>query len=151
MKEKPHRPATKAPVPLTPARKKKFISLLASNGGIVKYASQDLGIGSRTLYMHRKSDRAFGQQWDEAVAEGTMQLVTEAHRRALDGSDALLMFLLKGRQPEIFRERHDFRHSGSIKTGAADFDEAELAAIARTGSAGTTTEEESVPALPDLH
>lgn len=38
-------------------------------------------------------------------------------------SDTLLIFLLKGARPEVYRERADVRHSGKIDVSALSDDE----------------------------
>ncbi len=81
-------------------------------------------------YNWRKGDEAFATAWDEALDAGTDALEDEAVRRAHEGveepvfyqgeevarvrkySDNLLMFLLKGRRPERFRERTEISGPG---------------------------------------
>ena len=77
------------------------------------------------MYHYRQTDEEFGAAWDEALEEGTDRLEDEARRRAVEGceenvyyqgkiidtkrnySDTLLIFLLKGRRPEKYRERFE--------------------------------------------
>ena len=79
------------------------------------------------VYQHRASDEAFRACWDRAVERGTDLLEQEAVRRAYHGtekpvfykgeqcgtvqeySDTLLMFMLRGRKPETYRDKE---HSG---------------------------------------
>lgn len=81
-----------------------FIAALAS-GATVAEACAAAGIGRRTAYDHRRRDEAFALRWADAVEEGTEALEREAIRRAMEGSDTLLIFLLKARRPNVYRDR----------------------------------------------
>lgn len=74
-------------------------------GQTITAASETAGICRRTAYNWRESDKEFAEAWDDAIETGTEKLETEATRRALEGSDTLLIFLLKARRPKIYRER----------------------------------------------
>ncbi len=96
--------------------------------GIITAAAQAVRVDRRTILNWRKRDRKFSAAFVEADAQASEVLETEARRRAVDGveepiirdgqvvgtvrrySDTLLIFLLKGRKPEMYRER--FEHSG---------------------------------------
>ena len=66
-------------------------------------AGRTAGVGRSTVYLWRREDPEFAQKWDDAVADGIDLLEDEARRRALEGSDKLLMFLLERRRPEVDR------------------------------------------------
>lgn len=107
----------------TNAKQDKLLALIA-DGHTVTHAAREVGVGRRTVYDHRDDDPAFAVAFDQAVEEGGEILEQEARRRAVDGttkpvyqggvrvgqvqeySDTLLIFLLKGRFPEKYRERH---------------------------------------------
>ena len=73
----------------------------------------------------RRSDASFALRWREAEALAIERMEFEADRRAVDGvdrpvfyqgercgeireySDSLLVFRLKAKRPEVYRERHD--------------------------------------------
>lgn len=115
----------------TADRKERFLAIL-TEGGSVKLAAGKAKIGRRTAYEWREKDAAFAAAWDEAVEAGTDALEDEALRRARDGvdepvsyqgeqcglvrkySDTLLIFMLKARRPEKFKERTSTEHSGSV-------------------------------------
>ena len=66
----------------------------------------------------RDADESFREALDEARERGTQYLEDAALERATDldrPSDALLMFLLKSRRPEVYRERVDVRASGKVE------------------------------------
>lgn len=95
-------------------------------------ASAKSKLPRRTAYDWRNADEEFAKQWDEAVEAGTDALEDEAKRRAQFGvskpvfhkghicghiqefSDTLLMFTLKARRPEKFRENMKLEVSGTI-------------------------------------
>lgn len=109
-------------------------------GGTVADAAKAAVINRATAYRWREADKKFADAWDDAIEEGTDALEKEAIRRAVEGvrepviyqgkfstvtdpntgeetpltvrkySDSLLMFMLKGRRPEKFKDRHE--HTG---------------------------------------
>ena len=108
----------------TPEKEDRFIEALRNGSGVVLDACQEIGIGRRTAYEWREADPDFRARWEEAVEESTDRLEKEAYRRAHDGcekpiyhqgaecgrvkeySDTLLIFLMKGRRPEKYRDRY---------------------------------------------
>lgn len=109
----------------------KFIDHLR-NGGTVAAACGLAVVGRATAYRHRQKDETFAVAWADAEEESTERLEEEAFYRAVKGvekpihyegrridfvreySDTLLIFLLKARKPETYRDRIDHRHSGGI-------------------------------------
>ena len=92
-----------------------------------------VGVPRRTAYNWRGADDEFAMKWDEAVGLGTDALEDEAIRRACEGveepvfyqgkqvgsvrrySDTLLIFMLKARRPEKYRERVEPAPKGSVR------------------------------------
>lgn len=107
----------------------KFLATLAKTGN-VSAAAKAAKIHRDTAYQHRTDDEAFRKAWALAQEESADELEAEARRRAMKGtkkpvyqqgklvghvqeySDTLLIFLLKGNNPEKFRERSSVEHSG---------------------------------------
>ena len=89
---------------VTSQKKAKFLSELAK-GKTVTGAAGIATVSARQLYRIRKDNEAFAAQWDEAVDSGTEFLEDVARKRAVDGSDTMLIFLLKGRKPATYRDR----------------------------------------------
>lgn len=89
---------------LTPEKKEQFLDVL-SDGSSVTAAAKAIGISRTCVYEHRVEDKAFASAWDDAVEAGTDALEDEAVLRAKNSSDTLLIFLLKGRRPEKFKDR----------------------------------------------
>src|SRR5262249_906090 len=82
---------------------KAFLAALESTGSVTQ-AAEAAKISRTFAYHDRKSDPEFRAQWEDAIERGADALVDEARRRAFAGSDVLLMFLLKGLQPQRWRE-----------------------------------------------
>ena len=87
----------------TPGRRRKFLQSLRECG-CVSEAAQVSGIGRNAVYEWRRNDRWFAEEWEAALKEAADTLEDEARRRAMESSDRLLMFLLKGLRPEKYRE-----------------------------------------------
>jgi hypothetical protein len=111
------------------SRRKRFLEALAA-GSSITAAARAAGVDRRTPYKWRDSDPAFDEEWVSHLEAGTDALEDEARRRAVEGvkrpiyhagkrvgvvvehSDQLMMFLLKARRPEKYRERQAIEHSG---------------------------------------
>lgn len=120
--------------------KKRFLEEFGQTG-IISHAAETVGIDRHTVYYWQEHDEVFAQAYKQAELRSTEVLETEARRRALDGvdkhrrvydnrgnlideytettySDTLLIFLLKARAPEKYRERHDITTGGQPLTAA---------------------------------
>lgn len=108
-----------------------FLDALAKCG-VITYAAQIVGVDRSTVYRHRDANPEFAAAWDDAIETSTDLIEREVFRRAVEGvtepvvsagkhvvdvqrySDRLAEFLLRARRPEIYRERAELHHSGSI-------------------------------------
>ena len=106
----------------TPEKQAAFLDALAETCS-VKRACWASDVSRTTAYRWRGSDPDFAARWDEARMRSADLLHDEAVRRAIEGieepvyhagkcidtvrkySDALLMFLLKGAKPEVYKDR----------------------------------------------
>lgn len=113
----------------TAVLKSRFLESYAELGNI-KAAAKAASVGRRSHYEWLKADEAYAANFAEAQAEAIDTLEREARRRAVEGvlepvyqvgekvgtirkfSDTLLIFLLKGAKPDVYRER--FEHSGGL-------------------------------------
>ena len=81
------------------------------------------GIRPATHYSRLARDPGYRQAFEEAQQQVIGLLEDKAFRRALAGSDELLIFLLRGWLPARYQEHTIHEHSGSITvseaTGAA--------------------------------
>ncbi len=118
----------------TEQMKKRFLDEF-SEVGIISRAAEAAGVGRTTVYDWQEHDDQFAYAFRQAEIRSTEVLESEARRRAVDGvekhrrvydnrgnlideyvettySDTLLIFLLKARSPEKYRERHDITTGG---------------------------------------
>jgi hypothetical protein len=113
--------------------KKKFLEAFRRHGNVT-WAAKEAGLPYRTApYEWQEHDDQFAAAFRDAEIEATEVLEAEAYRRGHDGvdepvfhqgvavgavrkySDTLLIFMLKARNPEKYRDRHDVKHSGEVK------------------------------------
>ncbi len=72
------------------------------NSANVRASALMAGISRKTAYDHRKRSTKFRDEWDEAMEDACDVLEAEARRRAVGGSDTLLIFLLKSHRPQRY-------------------------------------------------
>jgi len=110
----------------TTKKVQKFFDSLAS-GNSVTTAARQIGISRRTAYDWRAANDKFRQEWDDAVEQGIDALEEEAVRRALNNSDTMLIFLLKGNRSEKYKEKWQGELAGK-GGGPIEFSDTERAA-----------------------
>ena len=66
------------------------------------------------VYQERDANPEFALAWDEAKDEAVELLEAVCRKRAINGSDILMMFLLKAARPETYRDRQDVNLKGTI-------------------------------------
>ena len=116
----------------TAQKKAAFLDALRSNGGMVLAAADSVALTRTTMYEWRNKDPEFKAAWEQAILESTIVLEQEAIRRATKGvtedvyhkgevvgqqirySDNLLMFTMKAREPDKYRERSEVKHTGEV-------------------------------------
>jgi hypothetical protein len=110
-----------AETPETPKKvwKPDFLEALRETATVTE-ACRVAGIGRATAYRARQQDEAFAVAWADVEEESTETLESVAVQRAKDGSDTLMIFLLKSRRPQKYRENVKIEHGGEIRT---DLDE----------------------------
>jgi hypothetical protein len=74
------------------------------NSGNVREAAEAAGVDRSTPYRTAERDPAFAAKWTAAGEDAADVLEFEARRRALAGSDALLMSLLRAFRPDRYGE-----------------------------------------------
>lgn len=100
-------------------------------GGHVLNAAQVAGVTRQAAYKARQADEKFAVAWADAIEEATETLERVALRRATVGtkrpvfyqgkvvgsisevSDTLLIFLLKARRPDVYRDNATLQHEHS--------------------------------------
>jgi len=87
-------------------KKRAMLSALSQTGN-VSAAARAAGIARRTHYDWLASDPSYGPAVDQAMEEAADVLEAVARKRAIVGSDLLLIFLLKAIRPAKFRDRYE--------------------------------------------
>jgi hypothetical protein len=130
------------PVPWNKGRKVRPVSEKAradflaglADGQTVGRAAQRAGRDPRRFYELRNGDESFSVEWAEALEQGTQLIEDELRQRAVEGwsealeeyrdgqlvrvtktrrySPALLIFLLKSRRPDVYRDSAVVRVTG---------------------------------------
>ena len=103
----------------TPQNELAFIDGLA-NSLSVTGAAKNAGLCVRTLYQWREKDAAFAKRWADSVEAGTDTLEDIATERAKDKSDLLMIFLMKARRPEKYRDNHPEEKKPDVDSDLAD-------------------------------
>ena len=116
----------------TPKKDDAFFAALAA-GLTVSAACGAAGYKRRRVYQWRADDEEFADRFREADEEAVDRMEAEADRRAVDGvdkpvfyrgqlcgsvrefSDTLLMFRLKAKRPDRYRENSKVEHTGGVK------------------------------------
>lgn len=93
---------------ITHPTRRAFLAAYADCGNVTR-ACHAVGISRETQRLWR-ADPIYAEAFAHAKEHGADSLEEVARLRAISGSDTLLIFLLKGARPEIYRER--FEHSG---------------------------------------
>lgn len=99
--------------------KPEFLEALRGTATVTE-ACRQAGIGRSAAYSARQKDEPFAVAWADVEEESTETLEKVAAQRAVDGSDTLMIFLLKSRRPQKYRENVKIEHGGEIRT---DLDE----------------------------
>jgi hypothetical protein len=115
----------------SPEKETEFLDRLGVTANVTQ-SCEETKIPRRTVYEWREADPEFAAAWDKALETGSDALEDEAIRRAHHGtlkpvfhqgqecgaireySDTLMIFMLKARRPERFRERSSVEHSGGV-------------------------------------
>ena len=95
--------STDSAVQKAPAWEARFLRVFAKTG-IVLQACKAARIDRSTAYNHRRERPEFAARWKAAEDEACDELEQAALKRIKDGSDVLLIFMLKARRPEKYRE-----------------------------------------------
>jgi hypothetical protein len=93
---------------------------------VVRIACERAGISRKTAYAWRGQDPSFRQQWDEALEDGIDVLEATGHQRARQGSDRLLMFLLRSLRKKTYGDKLDVDLSGTLTVDEVDRAKASL-------------------------
>lgn len=84
--------------------KEKFLDALRNTAN-VRLACQAAGVSRLVALREKDKDPEFDENWEMALEDATDILEGVAFRRAKDGSDYLLTFLLRALRPQTYREQ----------------------------------------------
>jgi hypothetical protein len=87
------------------ARKRAILLKAIAQGLTVSEAAASAGMSWRSVFDWKDADPQFATDYKRAYEAGTDVFIQEAKRRAFTGSDALLIFLLKQRDPLRFNQK----------------------------------------------
>jgi hypothetical protein len=99
--------------------------------GNVTAAAELAGLTRTNHYLWGAASPTYAEAFRAAQEEAVERLEEEARRRAMAGSDLLLIFLLKALRPEKYRERHEHRHGGTTDAPPIRVDPEHQAAMQR--------------------
>jgi hypothetical protein len=102
---------------------RKFMATYAETGD-VRAAAKSARMSLATHYRMLRENDWYQEAFDVARALAIDELEAEAFRRALNGSDELLAFLLRAWLPELYGERTVYEHSGAVTVREVDASEA---------------------------
>ena len=103
-------------------KKEKFLQAHA-DGATVHEAARCVGVHPSTPYKWKGRDPEFAEAWVRAREKFVEDLEMEAYKRAIDGNDRLLIFLLKAYRPDTYGEKGKQERSGSIGVTIAELAE----------------------------
>jgi len=111
---------TKRPTSLTAEKTRRVFIERLRGGYSVAAACRAAKVSREHAYTMRERDKAFAADWDSAIDEGgdTMEdRLLDIGNSPLPGNVTSLIFLLKGRRPEKYRERSDMTNSDGSLAG----------------------------------
>ena len=91
--------------------KKAFLAAYATSGNITD-AAKAAGVTRQAHYEWKRADPDYAADFKRAGIEAVESLEAEARRRALAGSDTMLIFLLKAVKPKKYRDNVRHEHTG---------------------------------------
>lgn len=94
-------------------KKRRFLELFAKIG-TVTHAAEGSGISRQSVWIWKKEDEAFARAMAGAEEQRIDALEKRAFQRAEEGSDVMLIFLLKSLRPKRYREQVTHQHSGEV-------------------------------------
>jgi len=98
-----------------------FLNVLRITGNI-RAACHATGIERKVALFHYATNEDFAERWNEAIEDALDTLDAVAWKRAREGSDSLIRFLLERRRPELYAEKKDLRIHSDL-AGPIDVDE----------------------------
>lgn len=91
-----------------------FLQDFADNG-LLMHALDVAGTTREVVMMHRRQNVIFAHAYEDAALRSSERLEMAARERALEYSDPLMIFLLKGTNPDKFGDKVSVRTESQIK------------------------------------
>lgn len=99
-----------------PTRNLEQIEALAMFGLTDDEIAVVLGVCRKTLFKWRKQDARLEEALQKGKSKADLSVVKSLYERATGGGDTTAaIFWLKNRQPDRWRDRRDFEHTGELK------------------------------------
>ena len=153
-----------------PALKHQILEVVAQGWSVTR-AGERVDVSYMSICRWRKADKEFNDAFEAAYKQGTDRIEDEAYRRAVQGiekpifyqgeecavvteySDSLLTTLLKGRRPEVYRDRLGISgpNGGPVETAdvtARELLASRIAQLATRGASGGGSEGDDGGAVP---
>ena len=86
------------------AAQRRFLTA-QQQGASTREAARIAGVCRGTFFRWRNEDPEFAQAWRESRDNSMEDLEIQAYKRAIEGNDRLLMFLLKSHMPLTYNKR----------------------------------------------
>jgi len=96
-----------------------FLQDFAENG-LLMHAIEVSGTTRDVVMIHRRQNVIFAHAYEDAALRSSEKLEMAARERALEYSDPLMMFLLKGTNPDKFGDKVSVRTESQIKDRVTD-------------------------------
>jgi hypothetical protein len=111
-------------IPSLPAdRIRKFMAAYVKTASLPA-AARSPKISLASHYRMLEADGGYRKAFETAQEQAVGLLEAEAFRRALNGSDELLAFLLRAWLPELYCDHTVYEHSGSVTVNEVDASDA---------------------------
>ena len=94
------------------------VEKLAAGGRTEKEIAESIGIGYSTLQKKKTEFKEFIGAIKKGQAKAISAVENSLFLEATDGNTTAMIFFLKNRNPEFWKDRHEVEHSGEV--GLAD-------------------------------
>lgn len=102
-------------------KKRRFLKVFRNNGGKLFLACELMGLHHNTVWEWRQKDKEFAGRYEAALEASTDEMEREMERRAKKKSDLLIMFSLKGRRPDKYRDNAKLDVAGSVTVNLVSY------------------------------
>lgn len=96
-----------------------FLEDLAANGLLV-HACEVAGTTREVVHTHRRQNTVFAEAYQDALLKASEKLERVARDRAVEYSDTLMVFLLKGTNPDKFGDKLSIRTESEVRQRVSD-------------------------------